>query len=225
MSGDMEVFPIIFQTREEQEAQQTLCRENQNTSEPLPTWRDRAGNIKTMYGNPLYDENPELVSPARLAEDFTSHGFRLVVVECLQREGDDEFQRLRMAWSKNEAVGITLDAKQKQVARKYADLFYWKHHGIFNAKAVSLQGQHNPIQGSIANLIFSGVMKSWQVENNHKIISEVRLTEENGQFEFVPFVPGVTNIAQSPSQRYKEYPVIPLATLADVYDRSTSHKR
>lgn len=225
MSGDMDVFPVVFQTQAEQEAQQRLYKETQSSSAPLPTWRDRAGILKTVFGDPLYDENPEMTSPTKLADDFTKLGFRLIVVELLRREGDDESQSLRMTWSRNVSSGIALSDKQKSVARKYADLFFWKHFGFYHAKAISLQGDKNPIQGSIANLIFSGIMKPKAVGQNDGLLCETRLVSSEGGFEFLSFIEGTDEVAPPPSKRWGKKNEIPLATLADFYDRTTSRVR
>lgn len=142
---------------------------------------DATGNQQVDGGYLIFTaEGQKMVTPTNLVADLTKQGFHLAVAETFEQEGDETRIRLRMTWSRNSTAHSLLGERQKAVARAYFDKTYHKLFGYNNPESASLEGDQNPIQGSIVTLNFSGVMKLEQVKTCAGLIREVRMTDQDG---------------------------------------------
>ena len=151
---------------------------------------DAAGNKQVDGGYLIFSAlGQKNVTPRKLVADLTKLGYCLVVVEIFEQEGKDK-RKLRLTWSLKIGATVTLEKRQAQVVRKYFDLSYFKLFGFRNLKAVSLEGNQSPIQGSIVTLNFSGV--------NAPADREVRMCDDCGHFQCLP----IETTTKAPADRH-----------------------
>lgn len=185
-SGDLLKIglPRVFRTKADQQRLTDLYAAKATDKTPtLDVFRlgrtDGAGNQQADGGYQIFTtEGQKMVTPSVLAADLAKYGYHLTVAEVFQAEGNEEHIKLRLTWSRSSSTKVTLDDRQKKAVRKYFDLVYWKLFGFYNLEAVSLEGEVNPIQGSIVTLNFSGVVNDRQVD--HSAIREVKMVDQDG---------------------------------------------
>lgn len=185
-SGDLKKIdlPRVFRTKaDQQRLTDRYAAKAADKTPALDVFRfgriDAAGNQQADGGYLIFtSEGQKMATPKNLVADLTKYGYHLTVAEVFQAEGNEEHLKLRLVWSKNSSAKVTLDDRQKKAVRKYFDLVYWKLFGFYNLEAVSLEGDTNPIKGSIITLNFSGVVNDRQAD--HSAAREVRMTDADG---------------------------------------------
>lgn len=183
-------FTQVFMTRQQREAQNALyAAEAEKKTPGRDVYRlDRTNNagvrqadggeqIFTTKGDPNR-KHQEMVSPSELPKRLVKLGYHLAIAEIYQEEGNKTHRKFRTFWSKNSAATVTMDEAQKAVARKYFKIVYRKVFGFRNPAAVSLLGDKDPIQGTIATLNFSGVVE-FKPQNTRDCVA----TDTAGHFE------------------------------------------
>lgn len=177
-------FSRVFRTREQQGALTSLYEKTAKNQTPnLDVHRlgrtDSAGQAQVDGGYLMFKEQgQQIVSPRLLVPDMERVRFNLAVAEVFQKEGDDNV-RLRLTWSRG-GTEITLGHQKAAVVLRYMNKTYWKLFGFFNPKTVSLEGDANPIQGSIVTLNFSGIMPNPPPAQHVDQIRYLRMVDADG---------------------------------------------
>ena len=200
MAGDIlgAGLPHVFRTKKQQEATNLLYTSIAEVNTPcLDVFRlqrtDQDGEIQADGGYVLFGkEGQEIVSVRDLTIDLEKNGFHLAVAETFEKEGDGKRMKLRLTWSRNSETRTSLTGPQKLLVHKYLNKVYWKLFGFYNQDSVSLEGDTNPIQGSIITLNFSGVLNGKQVADNLTLIRDVRMIDSQGHLRCLPRDPVVT---------------------------------
>lgn len=138
--------------------------------------KDTAGNVQADGGDLRFGkEGQGNLFPGAATVDLEKDGYKLIVAEIFQKEGDcgDGFLRLVYALEGNK---VEHNQTVWDLVALLLGRFYRKCYAYYNDEAVSLHQETDPVKGSIITLNFGGPMQNPELTQKAAALRYLRIT-------------------------------------------------
>ena len=138
--------------------------------------KDTAGNVQADGGDLRFGQaGQDNLFPGAATVDLEKDGYKFIVAEIFQKEGDcgDGFLRLVYALDGKE---IKPNEDAKKLIALLTSRFYRKCYAYYNDMALSLHQETDPVKGSIITLNFGGPMQNPELTEKAAALRYLRIT-------------------------------------------------